>query len=337
MAVIKSTYAPNEWRFALKAEATLGTKSTTTMQLINVDDMVTVTQDVTQTLDARSGAGRTMKFADGFTTDKGGHLTSVSISGVFDTTVGPLILSNALGTDVGTAPASYDMAYNYAPIAIGHGDVAGISKSFTFAFIPPIDAKTMLLVGCVCTDLTVTFDSSNEGGRGHFSATFETKYRPVDAQPTPTSMAAYGSTYRYLREFNTVKTIDIAGGGAADLVLNKITYNIKNNAVYSGFQGANGDPEIVQRAIPAADISLLLGVKYDTNTEMLYSTRRDGSNIAVIVSDNATWASAAIGINAPYCLIDSDVPPSGTDAGVFQDVSLKCMASTSGDIIQIVP
>jgi hypothetical protein len=98
MAIVSTTYAPNEWQFAMKAETTTGL-NVTTMQKINVDDSIaTMSQEVTQTLEPRSTPGRTVKFADAFVTDKGGHKTTVSISGVFDTTVGPLLLSNALGS-----------------------------------------------------------------------------------------------------------------------------------------------------------------------------------------------------------------------------------------------
>jgi hypothetical protein len=202
--------------------------------------------------------------------------------------------------------------------------------------VPPISNKTIILVGCVCSSLEVTFDKGTEGGRGHFSATFETAYRPLSAQNTPASMAAYGATFRYLREFTTVKSINVAGGGAVDLVLNKVAYTINNNVVYSGFQGANGDPELIQRAIPAADIGLMLGVKYDTNTE-IYGIHGAQVLISVIVTNHATPASVTFGITAAFCQIDSDVSPSGTDAGVFQDLSLKCLGSTSGDIIAITP
>jgi ketol-acid reductoisomerase len=69
------------------------------------------------------------------------------------------------------------MAYNYAPTARAHGATTGtIINSFTFALVPPIASKTIVLVGCVCSSLEVTFDKATEGGRGHFSATFETAY-----------------------------------------------------------------------------------------------------------------------------------------------------------------
>lgn len=332
MAISKSTYSPTEFQFAFKPESTVGTKNTTTMQILDVDDIVSVTSEITQTLDPRSGEGRTVKTADVFTTDLGSHLSTITMSGVFDDTVAPLLLGNALGIAVGTSPASYDLAYNYAPSAVGHGDASSITTSLTLAFVSPIDAKTKLYVGCVLTNLEVTWESATEGGRGRFNATFETRYRPVKDQPTPTSMSAYGSSYSFLREFNAEKSI-----GGSDVVLNKVSYTIENPATYTGFQGSAGDPEVLQRGIPSANVNLMLGVKYDANTESLWDDRRSGTTLAVELSNNATWASSTFGIKADYCKINSEVQPTGTDAGVFQDLALTATASTSGDVIQIVP
>jgi hypothetical protein len=48
-------------------------------------------------------------------------------------------------------------------------------------------------------------------------------------------------------------------------------------------------------------------------------------------------ASSTFGVKAGFCQLDADVVPTGTDAGVFEDLSLKCLGSTTGDLIQIVP
>ena len=332
MAISKLTFSPTEFQFAVKPETAVGERLITTMQRVNVDDIVSVSSEVVQTLDPRSGEGRTLKTADVYTSDLGGMLTTISMSGVFDDTIAPIFLSNALGIAVGTSPASYDMAYNYAPTAVGNGDASSVTTSLTLAFIPPIDAKTRVYPGCVLTSLEVMWDGATEGGRGRFNATFETRYRSFEDQATPTSMSAYGATYSYLREFGTTKTI-----GGSDVVLNKLGYTIENPVTYAGFQGTNGDPETMTRAIPSANIKLVAGVKFDANTEGLWNDRRDGTTLAVVFSNHATWASATFGIKADYCKLDSEVSPSGTDAGVFQDLSLVATASTSGDIISIVP
>lgn len=332
MAISKLTFSPTEFQFAVKAESQVGEKNVTTMNRVNVDDIVSVSSEVVQTLDPRSGEGRTLKTADVYTSDYGGMLTTISMSGVFDDTIAPLFLSNALGIAVGTSPASYDMAYNYAPAAVGHDDISSITTSMTVAVISPIDGQSKMYVGCAISSLEVMWDGATEGGRGRFNATIETRYRPAEEQNTPGSMVAYGSTYSYLREFKAVKSI-----GGSDVVLNKLGYTIENPVTYSGFQGASGNPETMQRAIPSANIKLVAGVKYDANTAGLWDDRRAGTTLACEFSNNATWASSTFGIKASYCKLDSEVSPSGTDAGVFQDLSLVATASTSGDIIQIVP
>jgi len=293
-----------------------------------------VTHDVTQTLDLRSGgAGRTIKTADVFTTDLGSHLTTISVSLVMDGAIDASLLGNALGIAVSTSPASFDLPWNYAPAGRLHGATSGtIADTFTFAVVSPETDESVIYPGCVISEMTVTHDAGNEAGRRHASLTIITAYRPADGVTAPSGLVAYNSTFRYLREFNAVK--QIAG---ADVVLNKVEYTISNPGIYAGFQGSSGDPEVVTRGIPEASFMLTLGVKYDANTASLWEDRRAGTTIAIELSDNATWASSTFGIKASYMKIVSEISPSGTDAGVFQDIEFKGTASTSGDIVQIVP
>jgi hypothetical protein len=95
------------------------------------------------------------------------------------------------------------MAYNYAPAARAHGATTGtIVNTFTFAIVPPIASKAIVLPGCVCSDLEVTFDKANEGGRGHFSATIETAYKPLAGHR---AHLAHGSLWRNLQILERVQ------------------------------------------------------------------------------------------------------------------------------------
>ena len=332
MATSKNVFSPSEFQFAFVAEANVGTKNATSMQLLNVDDIVTVTQEVTQTTDPRSSGARTLATADVFTNDQGGHLTTITMSVVLDTTVSPLLHSQALAVAVGSSPASYDLAYNFAPDALIHGGATDITGTCTLAFISPVSNESKYFTGCRLTEMTVSYDSGNEGGRARANLTWETHYRPADGAAAPTTPTAYGGTYRYLRQFGTLKQL-----GGADIVLNKVEYTISMPAMGVGFQGTNGDPEFVQVGIPSAGFSAVLGVKYDDNTAALWESRRAGTTLVLEIADNATWASATFGIKASFCKITGDVQPAGAGAGVFQDIPLIATASTSGDMVQIVP
>jgi len=335
MAIDSGVYSPSEWRVAIKPEAAVGTKLATTMNLLNADGMINHSTELVQTLDIRSGVGRTLKAADVFTTDKGGILHTIEVPLVMDTTIDTMLHEACIGVVTGASPASVDIDSNYAPATILHGGAPASANigTYTLALINPISDKSIFFVGCILQTLAVTMDRATEGGRRHATCTFVTRYRPADGATDPTSMTAYGATFRYLREMSTTKKI--AGD---DIVLNKLNYTINNPAVFVGYQGTNGDPELVARGIGGIDAKLTVGLKFDANTREHWEFRRDGDNMTVEISDNATWASATVGIKAALAKIISDVQPAGTDEGVFQDVELQLLGGASGsDMVQIVP
>jgi len=328
-------YSPSEWRVAIKPETTVGTVNTTTMNLLNVDpgSLINHTTELVQTLDVRSGVGRTLKAADVFTTDKGGILHTIEIPIVMDTTIDTMLHEAAVWLATGASPASVDVAYDHAIASQAHGgSPSGNVAPFTVALINPITNKTILFPGCTLDILAVTMDRSVEAGRRHAVLTFRTRYRPGDGTTDPTSMTAYGATFRYLRELTPTKNI-----GGDGMVFNKVNYTITNPSVHIGHQGSNGEPEIIARSIPNIDVKVMVGVKFDANTREHWENRRDGDNIAIEISNNATWASATFGLKADLSKIINEVAPAGTDEGVFQDLELQCLADTSGDVIQIVP
>ena len=155
--------------------------------------------------------------------------------------------------------------------------------------------------------------------------------RPADGTTDPTyAAAAFSSDFTYLRDFAAKKSI-----GGSDVVLNKLEYTIENPAVFPGGD-ASGDPEIISRAQPGINFSVLAGVKYDVNTEDLWQSRRAGTITAVEISNDLTWASATIGLKSDYMKI-VDTPMSGTDAGVFQDLSLVSTVGDSQSLVILKP
>lgn len=331
-----NTYSMKEFRFAIQAEAAIGTKVNSGMQLLNLNGDITVAKEVVQDTTQRSGEGRTQKAADTHTTDKGGQRTTITVPIILDTTVDNMLHEALLWTAVGSSPASYDVAYNYAPTAQGHNTAPDNTNDvFTACLISPITNESRYWVGVCLESMTVTMEAGTDGGRRTATLTFVTAYYEADAAAAPASgLVAYGASYRYLYDFNAEKQV-----GGDDVILNKVEYTITNPVSFAGFQGANGDPEYIQRAVNGGriDVSLVLGLKHDSNTAEYWQNHRAGDNFVIDIADNATWASATFGINVGVAKINSEVTPGDTEAGVFQDVSFMCEADTSGDIIQIVP
>ena len=335
-AVDVNTYNMKEFQFALKPEAAVGTKLNTSMQLLQLAGDVTVSKEVIQDTTQRAGVGRTMKVADVHTTDKGGVRTTLSVPVVLDTTVDTMILEGLTWVETGASPSSVDIAYDYAPSALAHGGAPSATNigTFTACMISPIANESRYWVGACIEAATISMDIGTDGGRRTATLTIVTEYYEEDAAAAPTGMSAYGATYRYLYELGTTKTI-----GGDVMVMNKLELTITNAVSYFGFQGSNGDPEGVQRAVSGGriEIAATAGVKYDSNTAEHWQNQRAGTIFALELSNNATWASATFGLKADYCKLNAEVVPGDTDQGAFQDLSFIIGASTSGDVIQIVP
>jgi len=110
-----------------------------------------------------------------------------------------------------------------------------------------------------------------------------------------------------------------------------------NPLVTSGFQGTYGEPEIYQRANPKNFCTGVFGVKYDDNTANIWESWRAGTDVAVEISNNATFTEATFGFKAAMGRITGDLAPAGTDQGMYVDIPLEFAAGTSGDIFQYVP
>lgn len=335
-AVDVQTYSMKEFQFALKPEVVVGTKLATTMQLLNLNGDITIAKEVVQDTTQRSGEGRTQKVADMKTTDYGGVRTTITVPIVMDTSVDTMLHEAACWVETSTSPASVDIAYDYAPAAIAHGATHGVGNraTYTACMISPITDESRFWVGSCVEAMTVTVEAGADGGRRSATLTIVTAYRELDAAAAPTGMTAYGASFRYLYDYALKKSV-----GGDDQIMNKFEYTISNPVSYAGFQGTYGDPELVTRAVNGGrvDVSLMVGLKHDSNTAEQWENQRDGDIIAIEISDHGTWASSTFGVKATYCKINAEVQPGDTEAGAFQDVSFIAAASTSGDVIQIVP
>ena len=232
MALDGAGYSPSEFKLAIKASSTIGTANVSSMNLVNVDSVTLPALNPNQTLDVRSGDGRTAKVADAYTSEK--HTTKeISFSGTADTTVLPLLLQNIVTTAVGSSPASYDVAYNYSPPEIQDGASGSILTDVTVAVISPEAGNdhSIIFPGCCLTSLSLTGDMGDEGGRIKMSGTFKTGFTPSYAQNKPTSMTAHGSTYYYLTDFTTTRTV----AGVANSVISSLAINLENDAVFQGY------------------------------------------------------------------------------------------------------
>ena len=337
MAIDGAGYSSSEFQLAFKAESTIGTANVSSMQRIDISDVSFPSLNPVQTLDVKSGVGRTAAIADAFITEK--HtLKEISFSATADTTVTRLLLQNILTTAVGSSPASYDIPNTYTPPELETGDNSSITiaDTCTVAFVSPEAGNdhSIIFPGCTLTSLSLSGDMGTESGRVTLSGTFQTAFLPSYGQNKPTGMSAPGTSYYSLTDFTTTRKV----AGVADSIISSLTLNLENPSNYGGFSGSNGDPTYIVRAVPEISATLDATIKYDDNTAGLADTFTDGTTVATELSNNGTWASATgFGIRGDYGKITS--LGMSENAAMFYDVSIKLMAndkSGTSDVIQII-
>tara|TARA_X000001382_G_C3147117_1_gene171639 strand:- start:109 stop:1116 length:1008 start_codon:yes stop_codon:yes gene_type:complete len=334
MALDGQALSPKEFLLAFKPETTTGTANVATMNLINVDSVSSPSFNLSQVLDVRNGVGRTAKVADAFTDEKGTR-KEISFSGTADATTLPILLQAVTTTAVGSSPASYDIAYNYTPpeIQIGTGSISDNLHTFTVAISHPEAGNdhSMVFKGCVLTALSLTGSMGTESGRIKISGTFASGSQGTFGQSRPTSTVAYSSTNYSMTQWTAQTKI----AGIDDCVISDFAINIENPSEFMGFN-ANGDPQAVVRAVPEILVSVDATVKADDNTSGLHNAFKTGGTSAGIeVANHATWSSATtFGIkmaNGTLTAVDYNEA-----SAMFYNVSIKGLASTSGDLVQII-
>ena len=341
MALDGQAFSPKQFQLAMQGEAVIGTADIDgNMNLVNIDSIEMPNFNLTQVLEARSGSdGRVADSADVLIDEKG-VTKEITFSGVFDTTIAPILLKNVLGgatvsTDVVTVP------YNYQPDELQTGVGGDATKTLTFAVVNPTtndgssnENRFIIFPGCVITSLSISGDMANESGRLRFTATARTGYLSSYDQANPnaaSAFTAYGSSYYSLATLSAGVKRTIAG--AADSVIQSFSLNIENPAEFVG-QSTNGNPDAIVRAVPEASVTLDATVKYDSNTADYFSSFKAGTEVVSNVANHATIADAtSFGFIGSYGRITS-VAYNEANA-MMLDVSTKFFASGSNPLIAI--
>ena len=335
MALDGAAYSPKEFQLAIKIDSTIGVQSSTgSMNLVNVDSVEMPNFNLTQVLDTRSGSSGRVFDVDDALTDEKGVTKEITFSGVFDTTVAPLLLQNCVGkaesSDVVT------IAYNYTPPELETGDSSSITiaDTITIAVIAPATSggnRSIVFPGCTITALSISGDMANESGRLRFTATARTGFISsfTQAAPTPT---VYGTSYYSLATL--AGTVKKTIAGAEDCVIQSFSLNLENPSEYVGQGDASGNPEAIVRAVPEISATLDATVKYDNQTAELPTTMKAGTTVISNLANHATIASASsFAFIGSYGKITS-VAYNEANAMMY-DVSVKFGASGSNAMLAV--
>ena len=251
-----------------------------------------------QVLDVRSSVGRVLHKNDFFQDDVL-RATEVSLSGTYHNDVGHILLmQSACGVNLASSIADVAIPTAATTVSGLYGTGTEANKTFTLVLAPPdtTDGYNIVLVGCLCTNFSISADTGTDGGLYKWSATISTGCKPITnntATEAGTVYPAAGIAINTLTGATTINSI-------ASTVLSSFSVTIDSPAVYSGV-AATGYAAFARGAELA--VTCTAQVKYDSATRPLLNNFNTQASIGVdealfFVMTQATATNCAIAIGA---------------------------------------
>ena len=258
------SFSPKEFEVWILGESTLGTPVTATsgMYQLDVDSISMPSLNVTQQLDVRSSAGRTLKTKD-FFQDNNLRVVEVSLSGRFhDDTGHKALLENITST----GGPDFTVPSGYTPESLKYGESETAADFDTFTLVlkspdPTGNSRNIEMAGCVVTNFVLSADSTSDGGMYKWSATIQTG-APCDfAENTNAGGTAYVNT-----DFFTLGSATATEVLNADVTLTSFSLTLDNPAIFVGSKLDAAGYEVINRGSEFS-VNLDCQVKYDNLTD----------------------------------------------------------------------
>ena len=291
MAVNSSTYSGKQFAIYVAEDNGVGTFNTTAAQYqrLDLDAFVIPSFNPTLEFEMRTGAGRVASEDAVFVSEKG-TVREFSVSGRLTQADAEIFLQAATGVAIGSDLITLATGWS-GPSNLAHGQAVGtdeFSSTLSFYFQSPIADASYKLSGCVCTSLELTADMGTASGRFNYNATFQTGYKPVKGEQSMSGSATIDTNKLFLADM-TSKTI----AGINEALVTSLGINFSNPAIMLGQQGADGDPEVIARAVPELEITYNANMKYDGDTEALFDTFKAGESVMFYAGKPAQTFSTA--------------------------------------------
>ena len=284
-------------------------------------------------IERRGGAGSGIMTAttDMFHYGKGATIEG-SVSGYLTDELMNILMPNVLG--VTESSDSYTVnGTSTSNLTFEHNDSSALNKTLTFAYngVGSSTDDCVKIAGCVITNLTITADPNEDGGRMKFDARWISR-TPIAINSTyatsGATMGAYSANYCFLSDYTVHVQV-----GDADALLKSLSLTIENPVVFGGFGGhaTDGTPQTYVRSVPEMVITANPVVKYDANVAPLWEKLRgsgDGVQSETLTSpafemaDNATRASGSRAIS----ITDGTVTELAWDEGDYLGLSIGIKA-----------
>ena len=326
MAVSAKVFSPKEWRVAVVSDATNAgaTGVGSTMLQLDVDSIGYPSLNVNQSLDVRSGVGRTFKDED-FFQDNILRVSEISLSGTLHNDAAHEQLLRNITNNTSAQNGIVDT--NHTGTDQRYGDaVTNDCSSLTVVFQPSdvTNQQGLEFFGCVVTNFTVSADAGTEGGRYKWSATLQTGKKPDLASTAEPTITAYSNGD--VPKLSGASGIRLMG---KEVVLGSYTLAIDHPAIFSGLTSTGY--EVVGRG---AEIGVTVDaqVKYDAVSKTLPNdydgqTAANTSDSFVIIND------ANFGINIDNAVY-TNVAFSEGDM-MMLDCSLKSVDNGTNPLVTV--
>ena len=248
-----------------------------------------------QNLDVRTSIGRVLHSED-FFQDNVMRATEVTLSGTYHNDVGHILLMQSVcGVDLQSTVADVVIPTAATTVSGLYGTGTEANKTFTLVLAPPdtTDGYNIVLVGCLCTNFSISADSTADGGVYKWSATISTGCKPITNNTATEAGTVYSSSPISISTLTGATTIN----SITSTILSSFSVTVDSPAVYTGV-AATGFAAFARGAELAVTCSAQ--VKYDAATRPLLNnfntqSAHDAADFFVMTQASATDCSIAIG------------------------------------------
>ena len=292
-----AAFSPKDFKAWIIEEATTGTIPTITSGILQLDVDSVSFPSITpnQNLTPRSSVGRVLHSND-FFQDNVMRETEVSLSGTYHNDTGHIILMQSVcGVNLQATVADVAIPTASTTVSGLYGGGTESNKTFTLVLAPPdtTDGYNIVLVGCLCTNFSISAEAGSDGGVYKWSATISTGQKPITNNTATEAGTAYSSSPISISTLTGATTIN----SITSTILSSFSVTIDSPAVYSGVS-ATGYAAYARA--PELAVTCAAQVKYDSATRPLLNnfntqTAHDAADFFTMTQASATNCSIAIG------------------------------------------
>ena len=302
---------------------------TSGLKQLDVDSVSFPSISPNQNIDVRTSIGRVAHAAD-FFQDNAIRATEVSLSGTYHNDVGHILLmQSACGVALASTVADVNIPTAATTVSGKYGNGTEDDKTFTLVLAPPdtTDGYNIVMVGCLCTNFTISADTGAEGGLYKWSATISTGCKPITSNTATPAGSVYGaSTVTSINTLTGATTVN----SIASTVLSSFSVTVDSPAVYAGFSATGYDT--FARA-PELAVTAEVQVKYDLATRPILDnfntqTTHDAAGMLTLTQATPTDCSIAIGagVLTGAALSEGDI--------MMMDVGIKALNLGSDNVLE---